>query len=182
MSDYFQLENDAPARRILYVASILLIVVPFAQVGSQLWPLQLGNIQWRFSAANVLSAAILLPFVGLAMIMLVARGMQSRLFSLIVGAIAGVICLVLFASIALFSLDALQLKTIVQSRALEQFNITVIRVLALTTLFAVGSLFVALAGLRAPKTRLTPAKGGSAASRKSEDAVTLIVGQASQPD
>ena len=65
MPDFFRLESDVTARRLVYMSAALLIAVPFLQAGQQLWPLQLDNIRWRFAAANSLSSILLLPFLGL---------------------------------------------------------------------------------------------------------------------
>ena len=52
MTEFLRLEEDAPARRLAYVGALLLIIIPFLQAGQQLWPLQLGDIRWRFQAAS----------------------------------------------------------------------------------------------------------------------------------
>ena len=88
MSDFLNLHDDSPLRRVLYLAAILLIGVPCLQAGSQLWPLQLGNIQWRFGAANALSSVLLLPFLGLSTLLAVSRALESRGVSRVVGGIA----------------------------------------------------------------------------------------------
>jgi hypothetical protein len=77
MSDPLHLEEDVPARRLAYVGAILLVLIPFLQATQQLWPLQLGNIRWRYGAANALSSVLLLPFLGMSLAALVARSQQS---------------------------------------------------------------------------------------------------------
>ncbi len=184
MSDFFRLEDDAPARRIVYIGALLLIAVPFVQAGSQLWPLKLANIQWRFGAANALSAVLLLPFLGGSLMFLTARATSSRGISRAVGAFSALMALAVAGSTIAFVFDALQLRTIVQSRMMEQFNTTAFRVTILSAIFAVAYLLLALACFRQPAFRAAPARtggpsAGNTAARKQEEQVTLIVGQGS---
>ena len=123
MSDFLDLHDDPSVRRVLYLGAILLVAVPFLQAGSQLWPLQLSNIQWRFGAANALSSVLLLPYLGLSLLVLMSRALDSRVLARTVGVISAVFALGLLGSIALFALDALQLKKIVNSAMMERFNI-----------------------------------------------------------
>ncbi len=187
MSDFSRLEDDAPARRIVYIGALLLIAVPLVQVGSQIWPLQLSNIQWRFTAANSLSAVLLLPFLGATLMFLTARATESRGLSRVIGALVGLFAVGLVASTVLFVLDGLQLKTIVQSRQMDQFNIAMARVGVLSLVFSVAYAMLAFACFRGPRAaRATTAKAGStgsssrSGSSKNDDAVTLIVGQSAK--
>lgn len=187
MSDFFRLEDDAPARRIVYIGALLLIAVPLVQVGSQIWPLQLSNIQWRFTAANSLSAVLLLPFLGATLMFLTARATESRGLSRVIGALVALFAIGLVASTVLFVLDGLQLKTIVQSRQMDQFNIAMVRVGVLSLIFSIAYGMLAFACIRGPKVaRTTTSKvssaGGSSRSSKNDDAVTLIVGQGAKAE
>jgi hypothetical protein len=170
MSDTFRLEDDPSFRRVLYLGAFLLVVVPFVQAGSQLWPLQLGNIQWRFSAANALSSVLLLPFLGLTLLVFAARIAANRTAAKFAGAIGAVLSVVLLASLALFALDALQLKKIVPSQQMNAFNMTAIRVSFVTVLFIPSFALVGLAGLRSKKRP-------DFLNKKAEKGVGLIVGQ-----
>lgn len=176
MPDSFRLEDDAPLRRVLYIAALILIAIPTVQVLSQLWPLQLVSIQWRFGAANAFSAILMLPFMGVALLLVLARASDSRGLSRLIGGISGLLAFVLAASTILFILDALQLKTIVQSRMLDQFTSTMYRVAILAVVFCIAFGVLALSAFRFPKlTKATPVKG--ATGKKVDDGVGLIVGQ-----
>ena len=176
MPDSFRLEDDAPLRRVLYIAAVILIAIPTVQVVSQLWPLQLVSIQWRFGAANAFSAILMLPFMGVALLLNLARATDSRGFSRLIGATSGLIAVVLAASTVLFILDALQLKTIVQSRMLDQFTSTMYRVAILSTVFFIAFGILALSAFSFPKSNKAAQVKG-AASKKADDGVGLIVGQ-----
>jgi hypothetical protein len=153
MSDFLNLRDDRSARRVVYVSAFLLITVPFLQAGAQLWPLQLGNVQWRYSAANALSSVLLLPYLGLALLILLSRAIESRNLAKAVGAGAVVVVVGLLASLTVFALDAVQLKAIVNSSIMSSFETTTVRVGVVTTLFLLAFSLIALAGFSRPRRR-----------------------------
>ncbi|MBY0489166.1 MAG: hypothetical protein K2R93_04945 [Gemmatimonadaceae bacterium] len=183
MSDFLDLHDDPSLRRVLFLGAILLIVVPFVQAGSQLWPLQFSNIQWRFYAAGALSAVLLLPFLGLLLLLVMSRSLESGGMSKTVGVFSGIFAAVLAASFVVFLLDALQLKTIVSTQQEAQFKASALRVAATTVLFVMSFLVLALAGFRShsrsertlggPSRR---ARGGDSAAT-ADDSPGLIVGR-----
>ncbi len=175
MSEFLNLHDDAPLRRVLYTVVLLLLVVPFVQAILQVWPLQLSSIQWRFGAANALSSVLLLPYLGLALLLIMARSLESRVLGLTVGVCSAIFTIGLIASLVLFILDALQLKAIVTSQMMSAFNTTSVRVGAVSAVFVLAFGLLALAGLKAPR-------GSVAAPRKGErkvadDGEGLIVGR-----
>lgn len=175
MSDFFNIEDDAPLRRVLFATAFLLIVIPFLQAISQLLPLQLGNLQWRFLAANPLSSVLLLPFLGLLLLLIMSRTLVSRGLSLFVGLVSGFFALVLAGSLVLFVLDGLQLKAIVNSAQMQNFQNTFARVVAVTVIFAVVFAMMAMAALKAPKGSPMSTKKGV---KQADEGVGLIVGRA----
>lgn len=177
MSDFLDLHDDSSARRVLFVSAILLVALPFLQAGSQIWPLQLGNIQWRFGAANALSGVLLLPYLGLVLLVLMARGLENRALSRTVGTVSAIFTVGLLASLVVFILDALQLKTIVSTAMTASFNSTSVRVGLVTVIFSVAFGHLAAVGFRAPRGKSAPARKNTKAGVKESDAdVGLIVG------
>jgi hypothetical protein len=144
MSDPLHLEDDLPARRLAYLGAWLLILVPFIQAVQQLWPMQLGNIRWRYGAANALSSILLLPYLGLLMLALISRSVGDRLTGRLVGAIGGVFAVGLLGSAVLFALDAQQLKAVISAQMADAFMVTTVRVVIVSAIFAVafGALLV----------------------------------------
>ena len=175
MTEFLRLEDDAPARRLAYIGALLLIVIPFLQAGQQLWPLQLSDIRWRFGAANALSSVLLLPFLGLALMALLARSSESKGISRIVGALAAVFVIGLLGSLVLFAMDALQLKTIVTSQMMKPFESTSLRVVMVSLIFTASFSMLMITAFK------SSSNGGSSAAKKSvkkaEEGVGLIVGQ-----
>jgi len=180
MSDFLDLHDDNVARRVLFVVAFLMIGVPFIQTVAQIWPLQLSNIQWRFGAANALSSILLLPFLGLALLLVLARGLERTGLARLVGAASAVFTLGLLASIALFVLDAQELKTIVSSQMSAQFNSTTIRVGLVSTVFLVafGLLTVfSFASMPGGSTAKGSKRTASPKADASDDAPGLIIGR-----
>lgn len=171
----FNLEDDAPARRLAYLVALLLVFMPVLQVLLQIWPLQLGNIQWRFPAAGVLVGSLQSPFLGLAIIALVARSTESRGISRTVGILSAITSIVLIASLVLFVLDALQLRAIVNSRGMQQFQLTSIRVGLTCLIFTVAFAVLAMVALKQPKG--TARTADRTTVRGKDDSVGLLIGQ-----
>ncbi|MFN5581777.1 hypothetical protein [Gemmatimonas sp.] len=177
MSDFLDLHDDTSARRVLYSAAALLIAVPFVQAGSQIWPLQLSNPQWRFGAANALSSILLLPYLGLSLLVLMAGGLKRRGLARSVGIVAATFTVGLLASLVVFALDALQLKAIVSTAMTASFTSTSVRVGLVTTVFLLAFAYLTVAGFKA--TRRTSASSRPrpmTSARESDAEVGLIVG------
>jgi hypothetical protein len=180
MSDFLDLHDDNVSRRVLFVVALLMIGVPFIQSLAQIWPLQLSNIQWRFGAANALSSILLLPFLGLALLLVIARGLERTGLARLVGATSAVFTLGLLACLAVFVLDAQELKTIVSTQMSAQFTSTTIRVGLVSGVFLVAFALLTLFGF-------SSMPGGSSAkgskrtatpkTDSSDDAPGLIVGR-----
>lgn len=156
----------------------MLVVIPILQTVTQIWPLQLGNIQWRFQAAGVLSTVLIFPFLGFALMAMIARATEARGVSKAIGIISALVAVVLAASLVLFALDALQLKAIVASRAMQAFQLATVRVGLVTTTFLVLFVILAMTALRPPR-GIAPATVRSARRpmNASDDSPTLVVGQ-----
>ena len=178
MSDFLDLHDDSVSRRVLFVVSLLMIVIPLVQSLTQIWPLQLSNIQWRFGAANALSSILLLPFLGLALLLVMARGLERSGLARVVGAVSAIFTLGLLPCIAVFVLDAQELKTIVSTQMTAQFTNTTIRVGLVSMVFLVAYGLLTVFGFSAMP-RGGSAKGAKRPSSKSDssdDTPGLFVG------
>jgi hypothetical protein len=174
----FNLDDDAPARRLAYLSAFLLVFIPILQTATQIWPLQLGNIQWRFQAAGVLSTVLIFPFLGMALMAMIARATEARGASKAIGILSAIVAVILAISLVLFALDALQLKAIVASRAMQQFQLAIVRVGLVTTTFLVLFAILAMTALRPPRgTAPAPVRGVKRKGNVSDDSPTLVVGQ-----
>ena len=177
MSEFLDLHDDNVSRRVLFAVALLMIAVPCVQSLTQIWPLQLSNIQWRFGAANALSSILLLPFLGLSLLLVMARGLERTGLARTVGAASALFTLGLLPCIAGFVLDAQELKTLVPTQMSAQFTNTTIRVGLTSVVFLLAYGLLTVFGFSAMP------GGGSAKGRKraasdsSTDAPGLIVGR-----
>ncbi len=162
-----------PALRLAYLGAALLVLIPFLQAGQQLLPPQLGNIRWRYGAANALSGVLLLPFVGMSILALLARHAEHVVISRIVGALAGLIAVTLLGSLAMFVLDAMELKSIITAQMMSAFQTTTIRVALVTITFAVAFTLLTVVSFKSPRSSHQSRRG----ARRPAPNVGLIVGQ-----
>lgn len=174
MSDFLNLDRDASTRRLLYVAAFLLIVIPFLQAGQQLWPLKLGDIRWRFGAANAMSSVLLLPFLGMMIVTVIARATESTGMARVMGALAALFVIGLLGSLVLFAMDALQLKSIVTSQMMEGFQTTSFRVVLVTVIFTVAFSMLMMAAFKSSRGSFPVT---SKSGKKADASAGLIVGQ-----
>lgn len=173
MSVIPDLNDDPSLRRVLLTAAFLLILVPAIQLGIEIWPLQLTNIQWRFRVASALSNGMLLPsFLGLSLLLTLGRRLESTALQRVVAVLATLFVIGLGASLVLFGLDAMQLKAIVSTQMEAAFRNTAIRVGLVSGIFLLANMLLAWAGFQRPvsASRKLDRKGG-------EERVGLLVGQ-----
>jgi hypothetical protein len=104
-----------------------------------------------------------------------SRALESRALARTIGAVSAVLTVGLLGSLALFVLDALQLRKIVNSAMMNTFNTTAVRVGLVTVLFVLAFALMALACFKAPR------RGNAAQAKKgekqAEEGVGLIVGR-----
>ncbi len=154
------------------LAGLMLLFIPCVQTFSQLWPFQVTNIQWRFRAAEMLSALGLLSFLGFAIMGAVGRISGQRRFERIVGWATALITVLLIAAFGLFVLDAIQLKSIVPSRAMDGFIQSCFRVGVVAVILTAAYAYIATIFIRG-----LPSRAGAAKVGESSERIGLIVGR-----
>ena len=174
MPDTYSLEDDAPALRMMIVSGLMLLFIPCVQTFSQLWPWQVTNIQWRFRAAEMLTALLLLSFLGFAIMGAAGRASGQRRFERIVGWATALVTVLLVAAFGLFVPDAIQLKSIVPSRAMDGFIQSCIRVAVVAVVLTAAYGYIATIFIRGQPARAGAAKSGDKASA---ERIGLIVGR-----
>ncbi len=110
------------AIRGLYFFTFIVIFWPGADLITNVWPLQPGNLQWRYGFMGLLAGFPHTPILGLALAMSLAYAMKHdrtlRMLSAInlIGA-AGLLAVLLF-----FPLDVVQLESAVPTEGLPSFQ------------------------------------------------------------
>ena len=131
-----------------YAVALVFLVSPAADVVANAWPLEPGNMQWRFGAAGITSNYLLSVVMGLAVGVAVAAAAGGRA-ALWVFAVLSLLTGALLAATALFfPLDVLQLKNSVRPEALGMFAIGASKAELKIAVSAVALLLLGIAGCR----------------------------------
>lgn len=119
--------DTAPGiRRLLpaaYVVAILFIITPLIDVVTNVWPMEPGNIQWRFGFFGVASNYLVSGLFGVLLLALAAAWAAQRgvmMVAIILAAFGG---LLLLGLALLYGLDVLQLRSNVRPEAEFPFKV-----------------------------------------------------------
>jgi hypothetical protein len=155
VSDMLDLETDSGLRRLLYLTAFLMIAFPLFQALAASYgdyrALGSANVRWRLGTTNNVVQNIQLPFIGLVLMLALARAMADKATSRIVGVFAAIGTLGFVMAIGLFALDSLQLRSIVSSKDMPAFNNALIRVGVALLLYLVAFLALTLVAFRSPQ-------------------------------
>lgn len=147
-SQGFRLDEDKALRRVLYVTGFILILVSYEQVFIAVRPFGLGSLQWRLQAMNYLSANLNGPILGQLIILTVARFAGDKWMARAIGLLAALTALVLTVSLAVFTLDFVQYKAVVNTTEMERYIKAGISTGLTSLLFMCASLILAYTALR----------------------------------
>lgn len=103
-------ENLQRYTRALYPMAFLLILVPLADLTLRAFPPQFGSLQWRFGIVGLLLGNFGTILLGTSLIGLVAAFNGHRMVLRILGYATLVAAAITLAVLALFVLDAVQMR------------------------------------------------------------------------
>ncbi len=145
-----------------YGIALLLIVMPFAETLASVWPLRLGEVNWRFGTMGFFSKAFVTPMIGALVVAAVATATEGRIALRLLA-----IGTLLYALVALvfsvsFVLDALQLRANVRPEARRAFELAsalaflrTVAAMVIAVLLSTGAWHLAR-GMRRPDARSDP--------------------------
>jgi hypothetical protein len=157
----FDLEDDSALRRLCYFTAFLLILVPLFQAAGASWPLGLGQVRWRMVATNTFSQSLQLPFLGLVMILAIARSVKDTTMARVIGVVSALTAVIMVVSIGLFILDSIQLKSIVSSREMQAYNLATVRVGFVLLVFTISFAVLAYVAFKTPAAQMKIVVKGS---------------------
>ncbi|MGD2069217.1 MAG: hypothetical protein PVI57_11135 [Gemmatimonadota bacterium] len=103
--------------------ALILVLFPVLDLAQGFWPFQPGEVAWRFGAASLLSRAVVTPLIGLTLAYAAAVLLdQSRVLK-VLAVLNGVLAVVLLGGVAVYVLDAIQMRARVAPDALRQFDV-----------------------------------------------------------
>jgi len=148
-----------------YGIGAMLLVLPVAELSLRFFPMQPGAVNWRFGAAGLLSNAVVLPVIGMAVLMATASLMEQRLMVRVASVVNLLGGLALWVVSVFFVLDALQLRGIVRPEMARSYDVAAAKALLSLLLAGAVALWLAVGGWRA--TRLP--RGSAARAQRSAD-------------
>ena len=137
----------------LYPLGVILLLAPIVDVVTRVLPLRGWDVGWRFGALGMAFDSMITSLLGVALLITVAAFLGHVKTRRSLGALAlfGGVCAV--ASIGLFSLDYLQLRSEVDPRTLGGFDLAALKALFEGVLATVALWFL---GKRAVKAGVSP--------------------------
>jgi hypothetical protein len=150
-----------------YVVAAVFLLSPLVDVVTNVYPTDIGNMQWRFGAIGILSNYLISGVFGLLLATLVAAFLGHRGVLRTSAVIDLVVAALLLALMLLFALDVLQLRQTVRPEAGEMFKIGALKA-SLKLLMTAAAL--AVLGVRA----LKASREGMDARRGGKDAPLIV--------
>lgn len=160
-------ENIQRYVKALYPVSLLLILVPLADLTLRVFPPQFGSLQWRFTTVGILLGNFGTILLGFGLLGFVAAVAGHRTVLRAIGYLGIAMTVVTVAVLALFLLDAIQMRQVVNANAKR---------VVLTA--GVGAMFTAILGMIS---FLSIARGALAATRRGTTAAQVRRPKAASP-
>jgi hypothetical protein len=127
---------------LLYFAAAALIINFFAEFVIKVWPLKMGELNWRAGAIGLLMDVFLATLVPTAMMYFAAIMNNQRKvlrFLSILSLIAGILSVAL---LLMFALDSIQVRTQLPQNVKMQFYKVAMRAAMVGTMFATASIWL----------------------------------------
>jgi len=146
-----------------YIVAALLILIPIIDTGLSAVPFHPSNVGWRFGAVGVYSRALMTPILGLWILLALAALFEHATVLRIAAIASGILGIILIGILALFALDAVQLRSSVAVQIRKGFDVSTLVAMAKYAVAAVFLLLVARVSWKAAKkfgmVQPRPAKG-----------------------
>ena len=111
------------AIRGIYLFAFVLAFWPLADLITNTWPFQLGNMQWRYGFMGLLAGFLHTPILGLTLAMIVAYAMRQQKALRVISAISILGAAVLLGVMVLFALDVVQIRSTVPEARLPSYQV-----------------------------------------------------------
>ena len=135
----------------LYAIAFAFILTPVVDVITNVWPMQPGDIQWRFAFFGVSANYLISPLFGLGLLGLAAAYGFHKPMLLVTTVLATVAAVSLLACCLLYGLDILQLRGEVRPEAEFAFRVGAAKSLFKMVITAVALVFIAVGCFKARK-------------------------------
>lgn len=163
-------------RRILgglYPVALLLILSPLIDLATAVWPIRPSEVSWRFGTFGLITGALVTPIIGLLLLQVAAALLDHVLTLRVVSVLQLIAAVFLLVGIALFVLDAVQLRGTVTAAAKVSYDLAATKALVTALLELVVLGWIGMGGLRAAS-----AVGKRLGSR--DPSASLVVGRGAE--
>jgi hypothetical protein len=143
-------------RRLGYLLSVLLFVLPLGELATTAWPFHWGQPLWRFSVGGMAGASSATMIVGLFLSLVLVLTQPRRRSAWVIFAVATMTALAYFGGAALFSLDAIQLGSTVSQQDPVKYKVTAAWILVKLALSGIAFLAIAVASVAVARVRRIP--------------------------
>ena len=111
----------------LYFLAVVMVGTPVLDLVTNLWPLRLDDVQWRYGSAGLLGGFLMTPLLGIALAYGTAAFLRHRIVLRVLVAVSllGAVGLVVVSG--LFALDVLQLRGSVDPGRRGDFQIGAVK-------------------------------------------------------
>jgi hypothetical protein len=134
-----------------YFVALLLIVLPFVDLVTNVWPVRVGALEWRYGTLGLLSGFTLTPLLGIVLATASAALLDHRVMQRVIGVLNLLGAVALAVVVVLFALDWLQMRASIQPPQRHGMDIGSLKALAKHVLVAVALGWLGIAGLRATR-------------------------------
>jgi hypothetical protein len=148
----------------VYFAGALTLLLPLADLLASVWPVRIGQLEWRFGSLGLLSGFTLSPVLGLIMCMAAAAVLEHWIVQRLLAVLSMIGAVLLVAMVVIFGFDWLQYRAAAPLEARPGMDTGSIKALAKHGLVSASLLWLGFASWRAGRRPRVPAraKRGSA--------------------
>jgi len=137
--------------------TLLFIVFPLADIFTNVWPLDAGNVQWRYGFFGITSNYLVGPLFGMCLLAAIAVAAEHRRTILAAAALSALGGVLLLAGLAVFGLDILQLRNNVRPEAEFAFRTGSVKSFLKILATGIAMAVIAAGSFRAARTLRLPA-------------------------
>lgn len=157
-----------------YFLGIQFLALPVVDYVMNVWPIQMGAVNWRYGAAGLAGGFLLTPLLGFLILLGTALAFGHRRAQKAVGVLGALVGVALLLVSAILVFDALQLRGAVDDTAKWMFDAGVFKALVKNIAGGLFCILIAIGAFKRDDGVAQAAKGGRSAPDP------LIVG--SRPD
>ena len=158
-----------PVLMAAYPVALLLMLVPTIEVTAGAWPFQPSELSWRFGVGGIALKTVVTPLLGVLVAMGAAAALEHRRTLRALAVLCFVGAAVTAVVAALFAMDFLQLRGMVDPRMRQGMTVASATALLMAALVVPAAAMMGIGGWKATR------RAGSVRARKTSRADGMLV-------